>query len=326
MSSRVADYDYDLPNDLIAQHPTLRRDESRLLVLHRTLGAWEHRQFTDLKGFCTPDDLLVFNNTRVIPARVRIPGRNAELLLLQRLGELCWRCSVRPGRWFKPGRAWTMPGCAAQVLSIEENGDRVVKFDREPDLAAIGEMPLPPYVERQPDPSDAERYQTVYATEAGAVAAPTAGLHFTEETLRRFPHAFVTLHVGPGTFRPVKVADAADHPMHEEHFRIDATSAAAIGAARSVLAVGTTTVRVLEASMAKHGEVRAGEGTTDLFIRPPYRFRRVDKLLTNFHLPRSTLLMLVSAFAGRELVLAAYADAVRERYRFFSYGDAMLLL
>jgi len=212
------------------------------------------------------------------------------------------------------------------VLSVEENGDRIVEFDRPPDLAALGEMPLPPYVQRPAAAADCERYQTVYATEPGAVAAPTAGLHFTREMLARLPHAFITLHVGPGTFRPVKVETVTEHKMHREPFHVRAEAAAAINRARTVLAVGTTTVRVLETLMAHHGEIRAGAGGTDLFIYPPYQFRRVDKLLTNFHLPKSTLLMLVAAFAGRDFILEAYREAVLARYRFFSYGDAMLII
>ncbi|MBV9490081.1 MAG: S-adenosylmethionine:tRNA ribosyltransferase-isomerase, partial [Verrucomicrobia bacterium] len=230
------------------------------------------------------------------------------------------------GKWFSAGREFILHGLRGRILAVEENGDRIVEFERPPDLATIGQTPLPPYVERAVSATDRDRYQTVYATEEGAVAAPTAGLHFTREMLARLPHAFVTLHVGPGTFRPVKAETITDHVMHREPFFVSSKAAEAINGAQSVLAVGTTSVRVLETLASRYGEVRSGPGETNLFIHPPYRFRRVDKLLTNFHLPQSTLLMLVAAFAGRELILEAYREAVRERYRFFSYGDAMLIL
>ena len=326
MSLRVSDYDYELPGELIAQYPPPKRDASRLLVVDRRARSLGHHSFTELPRLIDPEDLLVLNNTEVIPARVRLPDRNAELLLLEQQGPARWRCWVRPGRWFSPGREFKLPGLSGRVLAIEENGDRIVEFDRPPDLEVIGEMPLPPYVQRPATAADYERYQTVYAAERGAVAAPTAGLHFTREMLAGLPHAFITLHVGPGTFRPVKAEAITEHQMHREPFHVGAEAAAAINRARKVLAVGTTSVRVVETLMARYGEVRAGPGDTDLFIYPPYRFRRVDKLLTNFHLPKSTLLMLVAAFAGRDFILEAYREAVRARYRFFSYGDAMLII
>jgi S-adenosylmethionine:tRNA ribosyltransferase-isomerase len=326
MSLRLSDYDYALPEELIAQYPASQRDASRLLVVDRRARSFGHHSFAELPRLIDPEDLLVLNNTEVIPARLRLPDRNAELLLLEQQGPSRWRCWARPGRWFSAGREFKLSGSAGRVLAVEENGDRIVEFERPPDLAVVGEMPLPPYVQRPATVADYERYQTVYATEPGAVAAPTAGLHFTREMLADLPHAFVTLHVGPGTFRPVKAENVTEHQMHQEPFHVGAEAAAAINRARTVLAVGTTSVRVLETLMARHGEIRAGPGGTDLFIYPPYRFCRVDKLLTNFHLPKSTLLMLVAAFAGRDFILEAYREAVRARYRFFSYGDAMLIL
>jgi S-adenosylmethionine:tRNA ribosyltransferase-isomerase len=326
MSLRVSDYDYELPEELIAQYPAPQRDASRLLVVDRRTESFGHHAFAELPQLVDPEDLLVLNNTEVIPARLRLPDRNAELLLLEQQGPTRWRCWARPGRRFSPGREFKLPGLGGRVVGVAENGDRIVEFERPPDLAVVGEMPLPPYVQRPATAADYERYQTVYASERGAVAAPTAGLHFTREMLARLPHAFVTLHVGPGTFRPVKAETVTEHEMHSEPFHVSAEAAAAINQARMVLAVGTTSVRVLETLMARHGEIRAGPGATDLFIYPPYRFRRVDKLLTNFHLPKSTLLMLVAAFAGRDFILEAYREAVRARYRFFSYGDAMLII
>jgi S-adenosylmethionine:tRNA ribosyltransferase-isomerase len=218
-----------------------------------------------------------------------------------------------------------MHGYSCEVLGIGAEGERCIRFDRPIQLDAVGEIPLPPYIGRAPEPIDRERYQTVFASHMGAIAAPTAGLHFTRELLEKIPHAFVTLHVGVGTFKPVKSEKISEHQLHREEFEVMARSAAKIGPAKEVLAVGTTTVRTLETLMQRFGEIRAGKGVTDIFIYPPFQFRRVDSLLTNFHLPKSTLLMLVAAFAGRGFVLKAYAEAIRERYRFFSYGDCMLI-
>jgi len=249
-----------------------------------------------------------------------------ELLLLEPVSALVWKCMVKPGRRMKVGQRISVGDIVAEVTSVEEDGTRIVAFADEIDLDSQGELPLPPYMERTADAADAERYQTVYAQAPGAVAAPTAGLHFTPEMLARIPHSFVTLHVGAGTFRPVQVDDIADHRMHSERYELTADTAARVNAASRVLAVGTTSVRVLETAARDGIPLQAGTGRTEIFIYPGYDFRVTGALLTNFHLPRSTLLMLVSAFAGRERVLSAYGEAVREHYRFYSYGDCMLIL
>ncbi|MDB6150520.1 MAG: S-adenosylmethionine/tRNA-ribosyltransferase-isomerase [Chthoniobacter sp.] len=323
MSFRTADYDFVLPDDLIARYPLARREDSRMLVLHRAEQRIEHRHFVDFPSYLRPDDLVVLNDTRVIPARVFSDDRRIELLFLQCLREHTWECLVKPGRKMRLGAVVEVRGVPGTVIEILPEGERVIAFASEIDLDAAGELPLPPYFGRAVEPSDAERYQTVFAREQGAVAAPTAGLHFTPEILSRVPHTFITLHVGVGTFRGVHEADLRAHRMHAERFIVSTEAAAKINAAARVLAVGTTTARVLE---SQSRPVQAGSGTTDIFIHPPYEPRNVGALLTNFHLPQSTLLMLVAALAGREFTLAAYAEAVRERYRFYSYGDCMLVL
>lgn len=326
MSERLADYDYDLPKELIAQRPLPRREDARMMVLGRARETIAHRQFLDLSEFVRPGDLLVLNDTKVLPARRFSDDGAIEFLFLDQLDSKTWKCLVRPGRKMRRGATATLDGVTGGVGEILEGGERLVRFERAIDPYRIGEIPLPPYLRRDADAEDATRYQTVFAKRAGAVAAPTAGLHFTPEILAKLPHAFITLHVGPGTFRPVQSETIAEHRMHEERFTISEEAASAINAAEGILAVGTTSVRVLEAAERRDGRLFAQEAATDIFIRPPYRFRAVDRLLTNFHLPRSTLLMLVAAFAGREFVLRAYAEAVRERYRFYSYGDCMLIL
>jgi S-adenosylmethionine:tRNA ribosyltransferase-isomerase len=326
MSTRTADYDYALPAELIARYPAVRREAARMMVVHCGSGEIEHRVFADFPQYLQTGDLVVLNDTRVIPARVFTDDRRLELLLLEPAGANTWLAMVKPGRRAKLGATLVVGGVEGTVTEIKQGGERVVRFAAELDLERYGSVPLPPYLEREAGAEDKERYQTVFAREPGAVAAPTAGLHFTSEILERIPHAFVTLHVGPGTFRPVQVEDVTLHKMHAERYEVSAGAAAAIQAARRVVAVGTTTVRVLESHADSDGALAPGRGSTDIFIRPPHAFRVVDALLTNFHLPKSTLLMLVSAFAGRELVLRAYAEAVRERYRFYSYGDCMLIL
>jgi S-adenosylmethionine:tRNA ribosyltransferase-isomerase len=326
MSSQLSDYDYLLPEELIAQRPLARRDQSRMMVLHRHGQRIEHRQFTELSEFLSPDDLLVLNNTRVMNARRFSDDGKIEFLFLDQLGPARWKCLVKPGRKMRVGAEAKINGATARVEEICAGGERVVSLDREENLFASGLVPLPPYIARQSDPSDVERYQTVFAEVPGAIAAPTAGLHFTPEILAKLPHTFITLHVGAGTFQPVKTGTIADHRMHEEQFYISESAAAAINAAKRIVAVGTTTVRVLESAARRDDKLVEQQGATDIFIHPPGEIRHVDRLLTNFHLPRSTLLMLVSAFAGREFLLAAYAEAIRERYRFYSYGDCMLIL
>jgi S-adenosylmethionine:tRNA ribosyltransferase-isomerase len=318
-------YDYVLPEELIAHYPAKRRDDSRLMVLERETGQITHLRFGDFPTLIRPEELLVLNNTRVIPARIRFPDRNAEILLATQIDPLTWRCLVRPGKWFSTDRTFEVAGLRGRVAQILEDGDRVIRFDEPIDFGRIGELPLPPYITREVEPIDQDRYQTVYATQAGAIAAPTAGLHFTPEILRRVPHEFITLHVGIGTFKPVKTALLNEHKMHLEEFDVRPAAAARIERATQVLAVGTTTVRTLESLMRRDARIIAGRGSTDIFIYPPFEFRRVNSLLTNFHLPKSTLLMLVAAFAGKELVMEVYREAVRKKYRFFSYGDCMLI-
>ena len=357
---RTADFDYPLPPELIAQEPAPQRDQSRLMVLARANGGLDHRHFADLPDFLREGDVLVLNDARVIPARLR--GVNArsggafELLLLEENALNDWWVMLRPGKRARLGTeillkkpSGELTGQRARVVEINEEGHRRLLFTGADDIAAtldqLGEMPLPPYIERAAPnlrPDDRERYQTVYAQAAGSVAAPTAGLHFTPPLLERIRARGVTicpvtLHVGMGTFAPVKAETLGAHIMHEEQFAVSEETARAINAAkdsdRRVIAVGTTSMRVLESVAAAHsGRVVPGAGRTRIFIYPPFRFRVVDALVTNFHLPCSTLLMLVSAFAapgearGREMMLHAYAEAVRLRYRFFSYGDAMLIV
>jgi S-adenosylmethionine:tRNA ribosyltransferase-isomerase len=314
-----------LSEDLIALYPAPRRDQSRMMLLDRREQQVSHLHFGDLIDLVEPGELLVLNDTKVVPARIRFPDRNAELLLLERVDPLTWRCLVRPGKWFQEGRAFTIQGLPSKVLEILSEGDRLIRFDSAIDPEQLGELALPPYIARKEEAIDRERYQTVYASRPGAIAAPTAGLHFTSDMLDRLPHEFITLHVGAGTFKPVKDKNVTDHRMHFEEFEVSKIAAANISAARKILAVGTTTVRTIESLMRQFGEIRPGKSRTDMFIYPPFEFQRVDSLLTNFHLPKSTLLMLVAAFAGREFVLEAYREAVKERYRFFSYGDCMLI-
>ena len=323
MSLRTADYDYALPDELIARHPLARREDSRMMVLHRAEQRIEHRMFRDFPTFLRPGDLVVLNDTRVIPARVFSDDGRIETLFLEMLRENVWKCLVKPGRKMRLGASITIRGTVGVVIGIEPEGERVIEFAGPIDLDAAGELPIPPYFNRAVEPADAERYQTVFARERGAVAAPTAGLHFTPELLAQIPHAFLTLHVGIGTFRSVLTDDLSAHRMHAERFRVSEESARAINAASRLVAVGTTSARVLETCGLP---ATARSGSTDIFIHPPYTPRAVGALLTNFHLPQSTLLMLVSALAGREFVLRAYTEAIAQRYRFYSYGDCMLIV
>jgi len=345
---RLADYDFDLPEDLIAQYPADRRDASRLLVVGRATGTVSHGAFTDIPDLIGPQDCLVLNDTRVRRARLlgrRPGGGRAEALLLRPLGEGVWEALCRPTARLRPGIAMDFDPTGARRLIAEvvsRQGEGICHLrlvhglPLDGLLDELGHVPLPPYIRREDDPAiDPERYQTVYARHSGAVAAPTAGLHFTEEMLARIrargtAFCALTLHVGLGTFRPVTAERLADHHMHAEEFTLDEPTAKAVNATRAAggrcVAVGTTCVRTLESCVDETGRVVPRRGVTDLFIRPGYRFRVVDVLLTNFHLPRSTLLMLVSAFAGHELTREAYRIAVAERYRFFSYGDAMLIV
>ena len=341
--SRTADYDFNLPPELIAQAPLARRDESRLMVVDRRREAIEHARFNDLVGLVPAGDVLVLNRTRVIRARLlgkRRSGAPAEILLLKPIGAGCFEAMVSPGGKLKPGRVVAVsPDLEVHVLDVTERRTRIVRLVTslpvDEAIERYGHVPLPPYIARADVAEDADRYQTVYARERGSVAAPTAGLHFTTELLdqlasRGVLRADVVLHVGAGTFKPVEVEDPSGHVMHEESYVVSDEAARIVNDARArggrTWAVGTTAVRTLETLANDAGIVMSGEGETRLFIRPPHRFRAVDHLITNFHLPRSTLLMLVAAFAGYELTREAYRVAVRQRYRFYSYGDAMLVL
>lgn len=324
MSRHLADYDFDLPRELIASRPLPDRAASRMMLVDRAAGSVDHRMFRELPGLLAEDDLLVMNNSRVIPARLLTDDGRIEMLLFEHLGERRWRAFARPGKRTRAGDSFAIAGTVARVEGVDAvDGTRVVVFDEEPDVEHRGHMPIPPYLGREDDAEDRVRYQTVYARVAGSVAAPTAGLHFTPEILAAVPHAFVTLHVGPGTFLPVRTENLDEHKMHEEEFEVGADAAATISAARRIIAVGTTSLRVLESLPA--GAVVPGGGRTGIFIRPGFAFRRTGALLTNFHLPKSTLFVLVCAFAGADLARRAYAEAVAERYRFFSYGDCMLI-
>jgi len=326
MSSKLSDYEYDLPRELIAQRPAPQRGDARMMVLHRGTQKIEHRAFRDLGRFLRSGDLLVLNDTRVLPARRFSADGTIEFLFLERLGPRRWKCLVNPGRKMRVGATARIDNVPLRVEQITPEGERVVLLHKNLDVYAGGSMPLPPYIRRPTDEEDAARYQTVFAREAGAVAAPTAGLHFTPEVLSEIPHSFVTLHVGPGTFLPVRSENIGEHRMHSERFYIPAAAAYKINKASRIIAVGTTTVRTLESARRAIGRIVPQEGATELFIHPPYCFQVVDVLLTNFHLPRSSLVMLVSAFAGHGFLLRAYQEAIRERYRFYSYGDCMLIL
>ena len=337
----LSDYHYNLPDGLIAQHPHEPRDHSRLMVLNRTTGEVSHQHFYNVPDYLEPGDTLVFNNTRVIPARLigtrADTGGKVEVFLLNRLNHNEWETLVKPGKRARPGTTISFgEELSCEILDSTEFGGRVVRFTFQGAFEAIldrlGETPLPPYIRERLE--DGERYQTVYSCESGSAAAPTAGLHFTEEMLENLKQrginlAFITLHIGLGTFRPVSVADITQHVMHREYYSISPEAAQIINQTKEqghrVVAVGTTSVRTLE-TVGTNGRIEAGSGWTNIFMYPGFEFKVIDAMVTNFHLPESTLLMLISAFAGRENVLAAYEIAVNEDYRFFSFGDAMLIL
>ena len=338
---KLSDFMYDLPEERIAQTPVEPRDHSRLMVLHRDTGAIEHKHFYDIVDYLNPGDCLVINETKVIPARlygVRPTGGACEVLLLIDRGKKTWECLVRPGKKLRKGAKIIFGDgqLTAEVTEVLEDGNRLVRFDYEgiflEILERLGRMPLPPYIKEELQ--DQERYQTVYSKVSGSAAAPTAGLHFTPELLKQIEDmgvklAYVTLHVGLGTFRPVKVDDVEHHDMHSEYCIIPPETAQSINETKQnggrVICVGTTSCRTVESYANEDGTVRADGGWTKIFIYPGYRFRVLDGLVTNFHLPESTLIMLVSALAGKENVLHAYEEAVKEKYRFFSFGDAMLI-
>lgn len=322
----TTDFDYRLPPELIASEPLVDRAASRMLVVHRDRGVVEHRMFRELPEFLKPDDLLVLNDTRVVPARFFSTDGTREVLRVEPLSPTLWRCMVKPGKRFRLGHTVMIGESTGTVRDILENGDRVIEWDVPVDDSKHGHLALPHYMGREDQPADRERYQTVFAQAEGAIAAPTAGLHFTPELLAQLPHTFVTLHVGVGTFQPVKVDKLEEHQMHSERYEVSAETAQKIRDAGRVIAVGTTAMRTLETVARDHGRVVGASGSTDIFIYPGFEFRAVGAMLTNFHLPKSTLIMLVSAFAGKDLIMHAYEEAIRERYRFFSYGDCMLIL
>jgi len=348
----TSDYDFTLPPELIAQHPPATRGTSRMMVLRRDTGRVEHRLISDITDYLEPNDLLVLNDTRVLPARLKgvweDTNGGVEFLLIEKMEgarprapQETWLALCGSGRKPHPGlRAKIGGNLFAEILERHESGQFLVRFESDEPLETAfekhGEMPLPPYIKRpEPCAEDAARYQTIYAREPGAVAAPTAGLHFTDELFSRLQshgvqRAFVTLHVGIGTFRPVTAERVEDHTMHDEWYNVSPATVASVAACHKaggrVVAVGSTSVRTLESAVDENGELIAGSGRSDIFIYPPHAFRNVGAILTNFHFPRSTLLMMMSAFAGREHLLAAYHEAVRERYRFYSYGDCMLII
>ncbi len=336
------DFYFELPQELIAQTPLANRSASRLLMLDKNTGAISHRIFSDILGFINKGDCIVINETKVIPARLfgerAGTGARIEILLLKRIDKYRWETLVKPGKKVRPGDEIIFGGgiLKAAVEDITEGGNRIIRFEYdgifEEILDALGEMPLPPYITEKLE--DKNRYQTVYAKNEGSAAAPTAGLHFTNELLKQLEEkgvsiARITLHVGLGTFRPVKTENVLEHKMHSEYFEIDETNAEIINNAKrgnhNVIAVGTTSVRTLESVADDNGFIKPGSGETDIFIYPGYKFKIVDKLITNFHLPESTLIMLVSALCGRETVLSAYEEAIKQQYRFFSFGDAMFI-
>ena len=344
---KLADYDYHLPEDRIAQFPLQQRDASRLMVVDRNSGTFHHTQFAQIGEFLPEKALLVLNNTKVIPARLigkKIPtGAKIEFFLLDQKEERIWEVLVKPGKRVTTGTHVVFGDgdlLIGQVMAQTESGSRLVRFRYEGDfyaiLAEVGQVPLPPYIKRTPTTIDDERYQCVYADSEGAVAAPTAGLHFTPGLFARLKQARIdvvelTLHVGLGTFQPVKVAEVEAHKMHAEYFEISHQTAARLNLAmeqrKKIVAVGTTSVRALETATSGGDDMYAPyQGYTDIFIYPGYRFKAIDALITNFHLPKSTLLMLVSAFAGHEFIREAYQEAIKQKYRFYSYGDAMLIL
>lgn len=346
----INDFDYNLPEELIAQKPADRRDGSRLLVVHRDTGKTEHKYFYDIIEYLNEGDCLVLNNSKVLPARLygikEGTGAKIEFLLIKRVSGDRWETMVRPGKRLKPGDSVMFseaPLLKADVIDYGSDGTRIVEFSYDgifmERLEEIGSMPLPPYIERQSENEDKDRYQTVYCREEGSVAAPTAGLHFTEELLEKAEAkgvqlAYVTLHVGIGTFRPVKCENIEEHSMHFEEYHIDEADADIINRAkaegRRVISVGTTSTRTIESAAVYDAskecwQVKSGENSTGIFIYPGYEFKITDSLITNFHLPKSTLLMLISALYDREKILEVYEEAIKEKYRFFSYGDAMFI-
>ncbi len=323
---KTSDFHYDLPEELIASRPLSDRASSRMMLIEKETGKISHHHFRDLRELLPPEYLLVLNDTKVIPARVFSNDGTVELVRTDAPDPDHWWCLVRPGKKMKIGRTVTVGASTGTVVSINEKGERLIHWNEAPDIHQHGQLALPHYMARDADAADFSRYQTTYARQEGAIAAPTAGLHFTPEFLELFAHTFLTLHVGVGTFRPVKVDHPEEHDMHSERYHLNQDAAVKMNQAQKIAAIGTTVTRVLE-HLAKDSEsFTESAGETDIFIYPPYQLKAIDALVTNFHLPCSTLLMLVSAFAGKDLMLEAYRKAVEERYRFYSYGDCMLIL
>ncbi len=324
----TGDFDYHLPEELIADRPPVRRDGARMLVVDRSAGTVTHGRFTDFPAAAGRGGLVVLNNVRVARARFHSDDGRFELLRLEALGDRLWHCMAKPGKRLAPGKQLVVGNITGTVREVRPDGTRIIEWDSPIDDRRHGHLPLPHYMRRQDDEEDEQRYQTVFAREdeARAIAAPTAGLHFTPEILSGLSHTFINLEVGAGTFQPVKAERLEDHVMHTEKYSVSGEAAAAIESADRRVAVGTTVTRVLEHCAAVHGAVTPHRGETSIFIHPPWEFRRTDALLTNFHLPKSTLFMLVCAFAGTDLMREAYRQAIAARCRFYSYGDCMLIL
>ena len=324
---RTEDFNYQLPEELIASKPTKKRDGSRMMVIDRTTGSISCHMFNDFLDFIEDDDLCIFNNTKVVKSRFISDDQKIEITQLNELEPNVWKCLVKPGKKMRVGHSIIIDGIEGVVEDILEDGERLIRFEEAINIEKKGKLALPHYMGREAEEYDLDRYQTVYAKKPGAIAAPTAGLHFTETHLSNIPHTFITLHVGVGTFRPVKADLITDHDMHSEFYEVSKDAADKINEASRKIAIGTTVTRVLEhLSQNTNGTIESGAGETSIFIYPGYEFQCIDALLTNFHLPKSTLFMLVCALAGQNLMLEAYEKAVKERFRFFSYGDCCLIL
>ena len=324
---RSDDFDYLLPGELIASRPSSHRDSSRMMIVDRGSRTISSGMFAEFADFIGQGDLVVLNDTKVVPSRFFSDDGKIELLRMEEPEPLLWRCMVRPGKKMRLGNTVVIAGVTGTVEKILEEGERMVRFTQAIDIESCGQLALPHYMNREPGEEDRERYQTVYARQPGAIAAPTAGLHFTTGLLEQLPHAFLTLHVGAGTFQPVRSARITDHKMHSEHFHLSPGTADAINSCQRVVSVGTTVTRTLEhLARCPGGKIRPGSGETDIFIYPGFEFRCTGALLTNFHLPKSTLFMLVCALAGTELMREAYSRAIAENFRFYSYGDCMLIV
>ena len=326
MSFYLEDYSFFLPEKLIAQYPLKERANSKMMVLHRKEKKWEHQNFQDFPSYINKEDLVVLNDTKVLPARLLSNDGKVEILYLREISTNEWECITRPGRKTKKGDAIIIDKHYGKVIEIFSNGHRKIQWESTPSLSQHGILPLPPYLKREATSQDNKRYQSVFARNSGSIAAPTASLHFTKEILQKIPHSFLTLHISLGTFQPIRSEDIRDHQMHTEFFQISEKTAKKIQEAKRLIAVGTSVTRVLESLAQNQQEGQAISDETDIFIHPPYQFQAVGGILTNYHLPKSTLFMLICAFCGKEFALAAYQEAIAKKYRFYSYGDCMLIL